>query len=353
MVTVKPSNTAAAVKPAVESAKPQAAATTPSANVAKPQAAAVKPATDNQINIPGAANRQADFSHPSGLNTMAALQTKAKTDAANSDNPFQGSVALYSPPGSAPPGGVPEKSVLAGSTPPGPAPVGSTQATVPAGAVKVFGGSQSNENNIDFANASGADMLVIAERNLNPGEKDPGGTVFRVPAGKSISVSAADSVGLRFQVFNGQLTPEQQAQLAQGGTVDGIVRPTQTDVLYETHYNPQNHTSHDDISPLDGARTPMRLSGQGGRSVAFTQEIINGAPVRNPDGSIPGLGPSVSPTDNNAGNPVLRDYYNRMSLRPDGTRDFYYNSSDSGAADKANVSYSGTPGTTRTVVTLG
>lgn len=239
---------------------------------------------------------------------------------------------------------------------PGTPPVkAATDKTTPSGSkIELFGGSQSGENNIDFSNPGDDDMLVYVQKNLEKGEADPGGTVFRVPKGSKMTVSAIDNVGLRFQVFNGQLTPEQEAQLAKGGTVSGVAKaPGQTDTLYETNYVAKDHLSYDDISPLDGAKTPMKVEGINGRTMNFSKEVIDGAPVHNPDGSIPGLGPSASPYNNDALLPALRDYYARMSLRPDGTRDFYYNSSDSGGADKAMVSYTGSPGTSRTTVTLG
>jgi hypothetical protein len=236
---------------------------------------------------------------------------------------------------------------------------GGTQAvgatlTRPAGdVIRLFGGSQSNENNLNFANASDADMLVYAQKGLQPGEADPGGTVFRIPKGTTVSVSATDNSGLRFQVFTGALTAAQQAQLDQGGTVSGITAPAQTNTLYETNYVSNMHLSFDDISPLDGAKTPIKVEGQGGRTVNFSQAIIDGAPQHNADGSIPGIGPSANPKTNDAQNPALRDYYQRTSLQPDGTRAFYFNSSVAGEADKANVSYTGAVGATRVTVTFG
>ncbi|MCE3234587.1 MAG: hypothetical protein K0Q50_767 [Vampirovibrio sp.] len=355
-----------ATKPATDPPKPQAGGATQGNPPAKPTVNAEKPKTEP-------ANGPAKL--PSGVNNITALTTKAAANASGSTNPFIGSIDYRNgPAGSTPSASTPSASTPSASTssafvssastpsastPTASTPIGSTvigsvpAGPAPAGTVKIFGGSQSNENNLQFTNSKGTDLYVIAERNLEKGEADPGGTVFKIPAGSSITVSAMDSMGLRFQVYNGQLTPEQQAQLAKGGTVDGVPRPAQTDVLYETHYNPATHLSHDDISPLDGAKTPMRVSGNGGRTVAFTQEIINGAPVHNPDGSIPGLGPSTSPFNNQAAIPALRDYYARTSLRPDGTRDFYYNSSDSGSADNANVTYTGVLGEIRTVIELG
>jgi len=222
------------------------------------------------------------------------------------------------------------------------------------GKVTLFGGSQSGENNIDFANNSGEDMYVYAQKGLQPGEKDPGGTVFKIPAGGKVTVNALENNGLRFQKYTDQLSADQKAQLDQNGVVNGITAPAKTGTLYETNYVPDKHLSYDDISPLDGANIPMSMSGNGGRTVHFTQAEIDGAPSHNPDGTVPGLGPDASSTGNAAANPALRDYYAKTSLRADGTRDFYYNSSVGGDADKANVSYTGAgAGKVRTTVSLG
>jgi len=222
------------------------------------------------------------------------------------------------------------------------------------GKVTVFGGSQSGENNIDFANNSGKDMYVYAQKGLQPGEKDPGGTVFKIPAGGKVTVNALENNGLRFQKFTDQLTADQKEQLDKNGVAHGITAPAKTGTLYETNYIPDKHLSYDDISPLDGANIPMSMSGNGGRTVNFTQAQIDGAPSHNADGTVPGLGPDASSTGNAAANPALRDYYNKTSLRADGTRDFYYNSSVGGDADKANVSYTGAgAGKVRTTVSLG
>lgn len=222
------------------------------------------------------------------------------------------------------------------------------------GKVTLFGGSKSGENNIDFANNSGKDMYVYAQKGLQPGEKDPGGTVFKIPAGGKVTVNALENNGLRFQKYTDQLTADQKAQLDKNGVANGITAPAKTGTLYETNYVPDKHLSYDDISPLDGANIPMSMSGNGGRTVNFTQAQIDGAPSHNADGTVPGLGPDASSTGNAAANPALRDYYNKTSLRADGTRDFYYNSSVGGDADKANVSYTGAgAGKVRTTVSLG
>jgi len=222
------------------------------------------------------------------------------------------------------------------------------------GKVTLFGGSPSGENNIAFANNSDQAMLIYAQKGLKPGEKDPGGTVFKIPAHSKVIVDAPDNNGLRFQKYSEKLNAAQQAELNQTGTVSGIIAPAKTGTLYETNYDPSKQLSWDDISPLDGANIPMTMSGHGGRTVHFTQAQIDGAPVHNEDGTIPGLGPDASSTGNAAANPALRDYYAKTSLQADGTRDFYYNSSVGGDADKANVSYRGAGvGKVRTTVSLG
>ena len=236
-------------------------------------------------------------------------------------------------------------------TPGGNTPPGGSYAS--GGKVTLFGGSQSGENNIDFANKSGEDMYVYAQKGLQPGEKDPGGTVIKIPAGGKVTINALENNGLRFQKYSDKLTPEQQAELDKNGTVSGITAPAKVGTLYETNYVPERHLSYDDISPLDGADVPMTMSGDGGRTVQFTQAQIDGAPVHNPDGTVPGLGPDATSTGNAAANPALRDYYDKMSKRPDGTRDFYFNSSAAGEADKANVSYTGSAGKVRTTVEWG
>ena len=232
-----------------------------------------------------------------------------------------------------------------GNTPPG----GSTAS---GGQVSLFGGSQSGENNIDFTNKSGADMYVYAQKNLEPGETG-GGTVIKIPAGGKVTVNAVENKGLRFQKYSDTLTPEQLAELDKNGTVNGVTAPAKVGTLYETNYDPSKHLSWDDISPLDGADVPMTMSGNGGRTVQFTQAQIDGAPVHNPDGTVPGLGPDATSTGNAAGNPALRDYYAKISKKSDGTRDFYFNSSAAGEADKANVSYTGASGQVRTTVEWG
>lgn len=361
-------NKNAAAKPAVLS-KPTTSAAPPAPPAAKPQATpAAKPLQEKPGNLPaagtpfGRAAAAYATAKPStgtdkplggtpggfGLNARAVVSDKGGDSFAASNRLFLGSNA---PAGGGTPGaGTPGSGITPAGAVPGATPVGG----VPASAqVQVFGGSQSGENNIDLANAGSGEMLIYAKKNLAKGEADPGGTVLRIPPNGKITVSALDNVGMSFQVYSGQLTPEQQAKLAQGGVVTGVPAPPQTDVLYETNYVPGTHQSFDDISPLDGAKTPMKLEGNGGRTVAITQAIIDGAPIHNPDGSIPGLGPSDSPNNNNARLPELRDYYMRTSLMPDGTRAFYYNSSDSGGADTANVSYFGAQGKTRTTVTFG
>jgi hypothetical protein len=215
--------------------------------------------------------------------------------------------------------------------------------------VTLFGGSASGENNVNFTNKTGKDMYVYAQKGLQPGEKDPGGTVFKVPAGGTVTVSSPDNNGLRYQ----KLPDGQVPQMDANGVATGITAPAQTGTLYESNYDPSKHLSWDDVSPLDGANSAMTMSGNGGRTVHFTQADMDGAPVHNADGTVPGLGPSASSTDNAAGDPALRDYYNKTSLRSDGTRDFYYNSSVGGDADKANVSYTGAAGQVRTTVELG
>jgi len=222
------------------------------------------------------------------------------------------------------------------------------------GTITLFGGSQCGENNIAFANDTDKPMMIYAQKGLKPGEKDPGGTVFSIPAHSKMIVNAPDDNGLRFQKFTEKLSTDQKAQLQKDGMVKGITAPAKTGTLYETNYVADKHLSYDDISPLDGANIPMTMSGHGGRTVKFTQDIIDGAPTHNDDGTIPGLGPDASSTGNAATDPALRDYYKKTSLKADGTRDFYYNSSVGGDADKANVSYKGAGvGKVRTTVNLG
>jgi hypothetical protein len=230
---------------------------------------------------------------------------------------------------------------------------GSSSSTSSAGKVTLFGGSQSGENNIDFANNTDKDMLVYCQKNLDAGEQDPGGSVFKIPAHSKMTISAPDNKGLRFQKYGDALPSDKQAELDKNGTVSGVTAPAKTGTLYESNYDPSKHLSWDDISPLDGANIPMSMSGTGGRTVHFTQQIIDGAPGKNADGTIPGLGPDVTSAGNDAANPALRDYYAKTSLSADGTRAFYFNSSAGGEADKANVSYTGSAGKVRTTVELG
>jgi hypothetical protein len=196
-------------------------------------------------------------------------------------------------------------------------------------------------------------MYIIVQKGLQPGEKDPGGSVFKVPAHGKVTVSAPDDNGLRYQEYTDPLTDDQKSQMNNNGVLTGITIPGKTGTLYESNYVSAKHLSYDDISPLDGANIPMSMSGTGGRTVHFTQSIIDGAPDKNPDGTLPGIGPDPTSTGDSAKIPDLKDYYKKTSLQADGSRDFYYNSSVGGDADKANVSYTGAVGQVRTTVTLG
>jgi len=253
------------------------------------------------------------------------------------------------PPSNTPaPGGAPS---------PGEPPSNFQPSSVQGNQIKLFGGSQSGENNIKMNNKTSKDKYVLVQKNLDPGEKDPGATVFKIPAGKDVNVNAVDDKGLRFQEIDPttQMTPQQKSQVDSKGTVDGVtVPPTEkTNTLYETNYVSAKHLSYDDISPLDGAKTPLRMSGNGGRTEEISQEVLANAPGRTADGHVPGVGPDASSTGNAAKNPELRDYYAKTSQNGNGTRKFYYNSSVGGDADQANVSYTGKQGMVRTSVDLG
>jgi len=184
---------------------------------------------------------------------------------------------------------------------------------------------------------------------------DPQGTLFKIPAGGSVTCSIAENQGTRFQKYDLDIPADQKATLDSGGTVEGVTAPGAGHIgtLYETNYVTKDHMSYEDISPLDGANAAMTVSGTGGRTLSFTQQDMDGAPSHNPDGTVPGLGPDASTGGNAASNPALRDYYEKISLASDGTRRFYFNSSVGGEADKATVTYKGSPGQVRTTVTIG
>ena len=261
-----------------------------------------------------------------------------------SGSPPAGGPPAGSPPAGGPPSGSPPST--AGSPPADSSSAGFSSAS--GNKVTLFGGSQSGENNINFTNKTDKDMYVYGQEGSNS-------ALFKIPPRGVVTVSAPDNNGMRFQDFKEPLTPDQEAQLNQKGVIEGVTAPAQTGTLYETNYVSDKHLSFDDLSPLDGANVPMSMEGNGGRTVHFTQADMDGAPAasHNADGSVKGLGPSVSPTDNNAADPALRDWYQSQSLKSDGTRDYYFNSSDSGEADKANVGYTGAVGKIRTTVEIG
>jgi hypothetical protein len=184
---------------------------------------------------------------------------------------------------------------------------------------------------------------------------DPQGTLFKIPAGGSVTCSIAENQGTRFQKYDLDIPADQKAKLDSGGTVEGVTAPGAGHIgtLYETNYVTKEHASYEDLSPLDGANAAMTVSGTGGRTLSFTEEDMAGAPSHNPDGTVPGLGPDASTSGNAASNPALRDYYEKISKDADGTRRFYFNSSVGGEADKATVQYKGSPGQVRTTVTIG